>query len=191
MKVLVLGGGVIGVASAYYLQRAGHEVVLLERQADVAQETSFANGGQVSVSHAEPWANPSAPFKVLKWLFRSDAPLLFRPKLDIHQWLWIAKFLVDCLPSRADRHTTEIVRLATESRALIRETREREGFHYDERSKGILHFYRDPKEFEAAARVADRRQALCRGRGVIFWVDRVMTCGGVVRQIPPTSGRSR
>jgi len=153
--VIVLGAGVVGVNTAYWNLRNGKSVCVIDRQPDAGLETSFANGGQVSVSHAEPWANPSAPFKVLKWLFRDDAPLLFRPRLDIHQWLWIAKFLVDCLPSRADRHTTEIVRLATESRGLIQEIRKREGFHYDERTKGILHFYRDRREFEAAARVAE------------------------------------
>src|SRR5690606_21552739 len=113
------------------------------------------NGGQVSVSHAEPWANPSAPLKVLKWLFDPEAPLLFRPKLDVHQWLWIAKFLVDCLPHRANRHTTAIVRLATESRGLIQEIRAREGLQYDQRSNGILHFYRDRREFESAVKVAE------------------------------------
>jgi D-amino-acid dehydrogenase len=171
--VIVLGAGVVGINTAYWNLRNGKSVCVIDRQPAAGLETSFANGGQVSVSHAEPWANPSAPFKVLKWLFRKDAPLLFRPRLDIHQWLWIAKFLVDCLPSRADRHTTDIVRLATESRTLIRETREREGFHYDERSKGILHFYRDAQEFEAAARVAELMRRHGCDREVIG-VDRVI-----------------
>jgi D-amino-acid dehydrogenase len=130
-------------------------VCVIDRQPAAGLETSFANGGQVSVSHAEPWANPSAPFKVLKWLLKGDAPLLFRPRLDVHQWLWLAKFLVDCLPHRADRHTAEIVKMATESRGLIQKIRADEGFHYDERSKGILHFYRDKREFDAAIPVAE------------------------------------
>jgi D-amino-acid dehydrogenase len=153
--IIVLGAGVVGINTAYWALRRGKSVCVVDRQPDAGLETSFANGGQVSVSHAEPWANPSAPLKVLKWLFQSDAPLLFRPRLDIHQWLWIAKFLVDCLPHRADRHTTEIVKLATQSRELIQKIRADEGLHYDERSKGILHFYRDRREFEAAARVAE------------------------------------
>jgi D-amino-acid dehydrogenase len=152
---IVLGGGVVGINTAYWLLRAGRSVCIVDRQPAAGLETSFANGGQVSVSHAEPWANPSAPLKVLKWLLRGDAPLLFRPRLDVHQWLWIAKFLVDCWPSRADRHTAEIVRLGTESRGLIQKVRAEEGFHYDERSKGILHFYRDRREFEAAIPVAE------------------------------------
>jgi D-amino-acid dehydrogenase len=153
--VLVLGAGVVGINTAYWCLRNGKSVCVVDRQPAAGLETSFANGGQVSVSHAEPWANPSAPMKVLKWLFDSDAPLLFRPRFDIHQWLWMAKFLVDCLPSRADRHTTEIVNMALESRRLIQEIRKKEGFHYDERTKGILHFYRDPREFEAAIPVAE------------------------------------
>ena len=153
--VIVLGAGVVGVNTAYWNLRNGKSVCVIDRQPEAGLETSFANGGQVSVSHAEPWANPTAPFKVIKWLLDSDAPLLFRPTLDIHQWLWMAKFLVDCLPSRADRHTSEIVNMALESRRLIGEIRAKEGFHYDERAKGILHFYRDKREFDAAIPVAE------------------------------------
>ena len=152
---VVLGAGVVGVNTAYWLARAGKSVCVIDRQPAAGLETSFANGGQISVSHAEPWANPSAPLKVLKWLFDSDAPLLFRPRADIHQWLWIAKFLVDCLPHRTDRHTTEIVKLATESRAKLREIRARENLSYDQRTAGILHFYRDEREFAAAMPVAE------------------------------------
>jgi len=153
--VVVLGAGVIGINTAYWAMRAGRKVCIIDRQPAAGLETSFANGGQISVSHAEPWANPSAPLKILKWLFDDRSPLLFRPKLDIHQWLWIAQFLVDCLPQRADRHTTEIVRLATESRRLLREIREREDLHYDQRRQGILHFYRDQREFDAAIQVTE------------------------------------
>src|SRR5215510_3361927 len=106
--VVVLGAGVVGVNTAYWALRHGKSVCVIDRQPAAGLETSFANGGQISVSHAEPWANPSAPLKVLKWLFNSEAPLLFRPRADVHQWLWIAKFLVDCLPHRANRNTVEI-----------------------------------------------------------------------------------
>jgi len=153
--VVVLGAGVIGVTTAYWLARQGKSVCVIDRQPEAALETSFANGGQISVSHAEPWANPSAPSKVLKWLFDDEGPLLFRPKLDVHQWLWIARFLVECLPRRADRNTAEIVKLAVESRARLQEIRAREGIHYDERTKGILHFYRDRREFESARHAAE------------------------------------
>jgi D-amino-acid dehydrogenase len=152
---IVLGGGVVGINTAYWLLRAGKSVCVVDRQPAAGLETSFANGGQVSVSHAEPWANPSAPLKVLKWLLKGDAPLLFRPRLDVHQWLWLAKFLVDCLPHRADRHTAEIVKMATESRGLIQKIRGEEGFHYDVRTKGIMHFYRDRRQIDSAIPVAE------------------------------------
>jgi D-amino-acid dehydrogenase len=153
--VVVLGAGVVGINSAYFALQHGKSVCVVDRRSAAGLETSFANGGQVSVSHAEPWANPSAPFKVLKWLFDRDAPLLFRPKLDVYQWMWIAQFLVDCLPHRADRHTTEIVKLGIESRGLIQQVREREQLQYDHRTKGILHFYRNAHEFESAMKVAE------------------------------------
>jgi len=82
MRVIVLGAGLLGVTSAYYLQQLGHEVTVIDRQATPGAETSFANGGQISVSHAEPWANPSAPLKVLQWLGQEDAPLLFRLRAE-------------------------------------------------------------------------------------------------------------
>ncbi len=153
--VIVIGAGIVGINTAYWNLRNGKSVCVIDRRAAAGLETSFANGGQISVSHAEPWSNPSAPLKVLKWLFDGEAPLLFRPRFDVRQWLWIAQFLVDCMPWRADRHTTEIVKIATESRALYREIREREKIQYDSRSEGIIHFYRDKREFEAATRVAE------------------------------------
>src|SRR5690606_39390025 len=107
--VVVLGAGVVGINSAYFALKHGKSVCVIDRRSAAGLETSFANGGQVSVSHAEPWANPSAPLKVLKWLFDAEAPLLFRPRLDIHQSLWIAQLLDDSLPGRASRHTTEIL----------------------------------------------------------------------------------
>jgi D-amino-acid dehydrogenase len=152
---VVLGAGVIGVTTAYWLAREGKSVCVVDRQPEAGLETSFANGGQISVSHAEPWANPSAPSKILKWLFDNEAPRLFRPKFDVHQWLWIARFLIECLPQRADRNTTEIVKLALESRTRLQEIRAREGLHYDERMKGILHFYRDRRELELARHAAE------------------------------------
>jgi D-amino-acid dehydrogenase len=91
--------GLLGVRSAYYLSQLGHQVTVVDRQASPAAETSFANGGQISVSHAEPWANPSAPFKVLQWLGKEDAPLLFRLHADMRQWLWGLQFMRECTPA--------------------------------------------------------------------------------------------
>ena len=98
MRVVVLGAGVIGTTSAWYLAQSGHEVMVVDRQPEPALETSFANGGQISVSHSEPWANPTAPLTILKWFGREDAPLLFRPRADLAQWLWGLRFLFECLP---------------------------------------------------------------------------------------------
>src|SRR5258705_1974696 len=118
MKVIILGAGVVGVASAWFLSKAGHEVTVIERQPAAGLETSFANGGQISVSHAEPWANPGAPMLILKWLGREDAPLLFRLRADRAQWRWGMQFLVECLPARARRNMIAILRLALHSRTL-------------------------------------------------------------------------
>lgn len=150
MKVIVLGAGVIGVASAWYLARAGHEVVVLERNAGAARETSFANGGQISVSHAEPWANPSAPLKMLKWLGREDAPLLFRLRADPAQWAWGLKFLAECRSQRSLHNMVQLVRLGTYSRESLRALRAETGIEYDHLSRGILHFYTSARELELA-----------------------------------------
>jgi len=150
MKVIVLGAGLLGVTSAYYLSQLGHEVTVLDRQATPAAETSFANGGQISVSHALPWANPAAPLKVLRWLGREDAPLLFRLRADSRQWLWGLQFLRECTPARTRRNIGQIVGLGIYSRAMLRELRRDTGIAYDQRAQGILHFYTSPGEFEAA-----------------------------------------
>src|SRR5256885_7729027 len=105
MRVVVLGAGVIGTTSAWYLAQSGHEVMVVDRQPEPALETSFANGGQISVSHSEPWANPTAPLTILKWFGREDAPLLFRPRAELAQWLWGMRFLFECLPGRTRKHS--------------------------------------------------------------------------------------
>src|SRR5258707_12007269 len=100
MKILVLGAGVVGVTSAWYLNKAGHDVTVIDRRPASGMETSFANGGQISVSHAEPWANPTAPLKVLKWLARGDAPLLFKLRPHLRQGVWGPALLRACTPGR-------------------------------------------------------------------------------------------
>ena len=125
MKIIVLGAGVIGTTSAWYLSQAGHEVTVVDRREGAGLETSFANGGQISVGHAEPWANPGAPLKILKWLARDDAPLLFRPRMDAAQWAWCVRFLIECLPSRARRNTGQLLALGLYSRTALRELRAR------------------------------------------------------------------
>lgn len=148
MKVIVLGAGILGTASAWFLQKAGHEVTVIDRQPGPALETSFANGGQISVSHAEPWANPDAPLKVLKWLGREDAPLLFRPRADWLQWRWGLAFLRECTPARTAHNIRQIVALAEYSRQTLQTVRAETGIAYDCETRGILHFYTDEREFQ-------------------------------------------
>jgi D-amino-acid dehydrogenase len=167
MKVLVLGSGLLGVSSAYYLSQLGHEVTVVDRQASPAAETSFANGGQISVSHAEPWANPSAPLKVLQWLGKEDAPLLFRIRADMRQWMWGLQFLRECTPGRTRHNIEQIVRLGTYSRDMLQQLRRDTGLHYDQRTQGILHFYTSQKEFAGALKPAEQMRALGCERQVI------------------------
>jgi len=154
LKVIVLGAGITGITSAWFLRKAGHEVTVVDRQPESALETSFANGGQISVSQSEPWANPGAPFKVLKWLFRDDSPLLFRPKLDPRQWEWGLRFLRECMPGRAEHNVVQMVNLGLYSRDTIREIRDDAGIEYDHLSRGILQIYFDRASFDDACAAA-------------------------------------
>ncbi len=167
MNVVVLGAGLLGVSTAWYLRQLGHAVTVVDRQAVPGAETSFANGGQISVSHAEPWANPSAPLKVLRWLGREDAPLLFRLRADARQWAWGLGFLRECTPARTRHNIRQIVRLGTYSREALRRLRRETGIEYDQRAQGILHFYTSAREFEAAEAPARQMRELGCDRRVI------------------------
>lgn len=152
MTTLVLGAGVIGVTSAYYLARAGHQVVVIERQPGPALETSFANGGQISASHTEPWANPAVLPNIIKWLGRDDAPLKFRLKADPALLFWCLRFLANCTGGRADINGERMLRLALYSRDELAALRRETAIQYDQLSNGILHIYRDEKVLQGAAR---------------------------------------
>ena len=154
MKIIVLGAGVIGVTSAWYLSRAGHEVTVIDRQPGPALETSFANGGQVSASHAVPWANPMAPRQILRFLARPDAPLLFHPRADWRQWQWGTRFLLECLPGRTRRNAESILALARSSLEELATLRRETGIEYEQRTQGILSLYFDGRDFERAVREA-------------------------------------
>src|SRR5512147_3229134 len=167
MKVIVLGAGLLGVTSAYFLRQQGHDVTVIDRQATPAAEPSFANGGQISVSHAEPWANPGAPLKLLKWLGKEDAPLLFRLRADMRQWLWGLQFLRECTPARTRHNIAQIVRLGTYSRDTLQQLRRDRSIAYDERTQGILHFYTSQKEFDGAEAPAAQMRELGCDRQVI------------------------
>ena len=154
MHVMVLGAGITGVTTAWFLRQAGFDVSVIERRDEAGQETSFANGGQISVSHPEPWANPSAPLIALRWIGRAGAPLRLRPRLDLAQWQWLIGFLRECLPERSRRNTSAIAALAAHSLARLRELREVAGIAeaYDARTCGILHLFFNASQFERAKR---------------------------------------
>jgi D-amino-acid dehydrogenase len=160
VKIIVLGAGVIGVTGAWYLAEAGHEVTVVERRREAGMETSFANGGQISAGHAEPWAQPAVLPKVLRWLGREDAPLLFRPRADWAQWEWGVRFALECLPGRFERNCRTLAGLAAYSRDSLRELRGRAGLQYDQLSRGILHFATALPDFEAMARHAEAMRSL-------------------------------
>lgn len=184
MKVIVMGAGVIGVASAWYLAKAGHDVLVLERNAGAARETSFGNGGQISVSHAEPWANPSAPWKMLRWLGREDAPLLFRLRADPAQWAWGLKFLRECSAARSTQNMIALLKLGTYSRECLQALRAETGIEYDQLTRGILHYYTSGKEFELAIEPARIMRELGCERRVVD-ADEVVRIEPALAQIRP------
>ena len=155
MKVIVLGAGIIGIHTAWYLLDQGHDVVVVDRQPDAALETSFANGAQISVCFCEPWANAGAPFKVAKWLLKDDAPLLFRPRLDPAQWRWGLSFLGQCTTAAFERNVEQLVRLGRYSHESLQSLVADTGIEYNRLQKGILHFFGSEADFEAGAQGAE------------------------------------
>jgi D-amino-acid dehydrogenase len=152
VKILVLGSGVIGVTSAWYLQRAGHEVTVLDRQPGPGLETSFANGGQISWGAANPWAAPGLPLAALRWLLRRHSPLALRPRLDPVLWSWLGRMLRNCTAKRYLAHKERLLRLGRYSHQCLTELRQALGLHYDQRTDGMLILYRRSQDLDAAAR---------------------------------------
>lgn len=152
MRVLVLGSGVIGVTSAYYLALKGFVVTVIDRQPAVGLETSFANAGQISPGYAAPWASPDVPLKALKWLFQRHAPLSIRPDFSLWQCQWIAQFLGNCSTARYDLNKSRMVRLAEYSRDCLRSLRTNTGIQYEARSRGTLQVFRTQKQLAAEAK---------------------------------------
>ena len=183
MKVVVLGGGVIGVTTAWALARQGAEVTVLERQSDVAQETSFANAGQVSPGYSTPWAAPGIPLKALKWLFQAHAPLAIRPDGTLFQWRWMAAMLANCSASRYAVNKERMMRLSEYSRDCLRAWRAETGIAYDERSGGTLQLFRSQAQLDAAARDV----AVLQDCGVPF---ELLDASGVAR-VEPALARAR
>ncbi len=158
--IAVLGAGVVGVTTAWYLRKAGYKVTVIERESAAGMQTSFANGGQISVSHATPWANPKTPLKALKWLFREDAPLLYRLRADKAQLKWAMQFLQECRADRADDNLVQMVRLGLYSRSTLQQLRRTTDIEYEQQTRGIMHFYTNQAELDAAVAPTERMQEL-------------------------------
>lgn len=152
MKITILGAGVIGVTSAYYLAKAGHEVTVLDRQPGPALETSFANAGEVSFGYCSPWAAPGIPQKALKWIFMEHAPLILRPKLNGPMLSWMLQMLRNCTADRYALNKSRMLRLADYSRLALAEVRAETNVDYDQRMQGTLQLFRTQAQLDASAK---------------------------------------
>ncbi|TCM64511.1 D-amino acid dehydrogenase small subunit [Acinetobacter calcoaceticus] len=152
MHIVVMGAGVIGTTTAYYLARAGHEVTVIERQPGVALETSFANAGQISPGYASPWAAPGIPLKAFKWMFQQHSPLSIKLTGDMYQYHWMVQMLAECTSSRYKINKERMVRLSEYSRDCLDELRASTGIHFDERQLGTLQLFRKQQQLDAAVK---------------------------------------
>ncbi len=152
MRILVLGSGVVGVTSAWYLRQAGHDVVVVDRQPEPAMETSFANAGQVSPGYASPWPAPGIPLKAIKWLLSRHAPLAVKPTADPAQYRWMWQMLRNCTSARYGVSKARMVRLAEYSRLCLEQLRQEQGLQYEQRTLGTTQLFRTQAQLDAAAR---------------------------------------
>nr|WP_038493123.1 D-amino acid dehydrogenase [Janthinobacterium agaricidamnosum] len=152
MRIVILGSGVIGVTSAYYLAKAGHEVTVIDRQPGPAQETSFANAGQISPGYASPWAAPGIPLKAMKWMLQKHAPLSITPDGTLFQLQWMWQMLQNCSPERYAINKERMVRLAEYSRDCFKVLRAEAGITYEGRQQGTMQLFRTEKQFADAAK---------------------------------------
>jgi len=174
MKILILGAGVIGVTSAWYLAKAGHEVTVIDRQSGAALETSFANAGEVSPGYASPWAAPGIPQKALKWLFMKHAPLIVRPTIDPATVRWMLSMLRNCTETRYAINKGRMVRIAEYSRDCLIDLRAETGIRYDQRTQGTLQVFRSQKQIDGIGKDVE-----------------VLKAGGVPFEILDTAGCAR
>ncbi|BBC74004.1 D-amino acid dehydrogenase small subunit [Altererythrobacter sp. B11] len=152
MRVAILGSGVVGVTSAWYLSRAGHEVTVIDRQPGPALETSFANAGEISPGYASPWAAPGIPLKALRWMFMKHAPLILRPQVDPAMLRWLMAMLGNCTSSAYKINKRRMVRVAEHSRACLIALRHETGIAYDEASRGTLQLFREHRQLDGVAK---------------------------------------
>jgi len=152
MRVVILGSGVVGVTSAYYLARAGHEVTVIDREAGPALETSFANAGQISPGYASPWAAPGVPLKAIKWMFEKHAPLAIRLDGTSFQLKWMLQMLQNCTQARYSVNKGRMVRLAEYSRDCLQALRADTGINYEGRTGGTLQVFRTQQQLDGAAK---------------------------------------
>lgn len=152
MKVVVLGSGVIGTTSAWYLAKQGHDVTVIDRQPAAAMETSFANAGEISPGYSAPWAAPGIPAKALKWMFMEHAPLIIQPKPDLEKIRWMAQMLGNCTTKAYHTNKARMVRLAEYSRDCLTDLRTETGVAFDERQQGTLQLFRTQKQVDGAAK---------------------------------------
>lgn len=157
---IILGSGVIGVTSAWYLAKAGHQVTVIDRQHSPAQETSFANAGMISPGYSAPWAAPGVPLKAIKWLLSKHAPLAIRPTADLQQYRWMLQMLRNCTAGRYAINKERMMRLADHSRQCLLDMRSETGIDYEQRQRGTLQLFRTRKQLDAAAQDIDVLQQL-------------------------------
>ncbi len=152
MHVVILGSGVVGVASAWYLARAGHQVTVLDRQPDAALETSAGNAGQISPGYAAPWAAPGVPLKAIKWMFQRHAPLAIRLDGSSFQLEWMWNMLRNCDMQHYQQNKSRMVRIAEYSRDCLKALREETGIAYEGRQGGTLQLFRTQQQFDSASK---------------------------------------
>ena len=148
MKIVVLGAGVVGTTTAWYLAQAGHQVVVLERQPGPALETSYANAGQISPGYSAPWAGPGVPVKAIKWMFMEHAPLVIRARVNPAMWRWMWQMLMNCNAKDYELNKSRMMRLAEYSRDRFVALRAETGIAYDDRQQGTLQLFRTQKQLD-------------------------------------------
>ena len=150
MKINIIGAGIAGITAAYYLAKSGYSVTVFEQERYPAMKTSYANGGQISVSNSEVWTTWSNVLKGIKWIFKKDAPLLIRPSLDWDKALWLSKFLYHTANNDYAQNTAKTIHLGIEARKFYADIIQQENIQFDHTQCGILHIYKDQKYFDAA-----------------------------------------